>query len=104
MSNLKLSKLQAFPIGVPDFSSIIEDNLFFVDKTEKLGALVSQYRRVFFSRPRRMGKTTLCSMLEELFTHGDSDKFGQGWSRQTPSHGVPCLIAGRCCFLVSTKL
>ena len=28
----------------------------------------------------------------------------QGWSRQTPSHGVPCLIAGRCCFLVSTKL
>lgn len=76
MSNLKLSKLQAFPIGVPDFSSIIEDNLFFVDKTEKLGALVSQYRRVFFSRPRRMGKTTLCSMLEELFTHGDSDKFG----------------------------
>lgn len=72
---MRLSKLQTFPLGVPDFSSIIEDDLFFVDKTEKLGALVSIYRRVFFSRPRRMGKTTLCSTLEELFARGDSDKF-----------------------------
>ena len=71
----ELSNLQAFPLGLSDFNSIRADDLFFVDKTAKLGALVSNYRRVFFSRPRRMGKTTLCSTLEELFAHGDSDKF-----------------------------
>ena len=71
----ELSNLQTFPLGLSDFNAIRANDRFFVDKTEKLGALVSQYSRVFFSRPRRMGKTTLCSTLAELFAHGDSDKF-----------------------------
>ena len=71
----ELSNLQTFPLGLSDFNAIRANDRFFVDKTEKLGALVSQYSRVFFARPRRMGKTTLCSTLAELFAHGDSDKF-----------------------------
>ena len=31
---------------------------------------------VFFSRPRCMGKTTLCSMLQELFAHGTQNFAG----------------------------
>ena len=67
--------LQQFPLGVPSWDSFRRDNLFFVDKTALLGSLVTSFRRVFISRPRRMGKTTLCSTLAELFAHGDSDKF-----------------------------
>ena len=67
--------LQQFPLGVPSWNSFRRDNLFFVDKTALLGSLVTSFRRVFISRPRRMGKTTLCSTLAELFAHGDSDKF-----------------------------
>ncbi len=63
--------LLPFPIGMPNWQTIREDKRFFVDKTEKLSFLVQNCSRIFFSRPRRMGKTSLCSTLEELFSHGD---------------------------------
>ena len=53
--------------------AIREDKRFFVDKTEKLSFLVQNCPRVFFSRPRRMGKTSLCYTLEELFAYGDQN-------------------------------
>ena len=59
------------PLGVSSWRKLIDQNKLIVDKTAKLGVLVSLFDFVFFSRPRRMGKTTLCSMLRELFTHGD---------------------------------
>lgn len=62
-------KLKDLPIGMSDWSDIRQDGLFFVDKTAKLSSLVAK-RKVFLSRPRRMGKSMLCSMLEDLFTNG----------------------------------
>lgn len=64
------SRLKKLPIGISDWNAIREQNLFYVDKTAKLAALVSDQRKVFFARPDGMGKTLLCSMLKELFTHG----------------------------------
>ena len=52
--------LRKFPLGVPSWDSIRRRNLFFVDKTAKLDSLVTDFSRVFISRPRRMGKTSLC--------------------------------------------
>ena len=67
--------LRKFPLGVPSWDSIRRRNLFFVDKTAKLDSLVTDFSRVFISRPRRMGKTSLCLTLAELFANGDSEKF-----------------------------
>ncbi|MBU3843512.1 MAG: AAA family ATPase [Candidatus Anaerobiospirillum pullicola] len=75
MTYLLTNQLRKFPLGVPNWNAIRQQNLFFVDKTAKLGSLVNDFRRVFISRPPRMGKTTLCSTLAELFAHGDSEKF-----------------------------
>lgn len=66
-------KLKPLPVGIADWNSIREQNLFYVDKTASLEALVSDKRKIFISRPRRMGKTLLCSMLKELFTNGDKN-------------------------------
>lgn len=63
--------LKPIPLSVSSWSNLVEQNKLIVDKTAKLGQLVTFFDYVFFSRPRRMGKTTLCSMLQELFTHGD---------------------------------
>ncbi len=63
--------LQEIPLGVSewgDFADVHSDYVF-VDKTAKLADLVRK-KKVFIARPRRMGKTTLCSMLEELFSNG----------------------------------
>ena len=66
--------LRYLPIGVSDWSDINVPDTFFVDKTQKLLKLVSgKPNKIFLSRPRRMGKSTLVSMIEELFTNGDKN-------------------------------
>ena len=66
--------LRYLPIGVSDWSDINVPDTFFVDKTQKLLKLVSDKpNKIFLSRPRRMGKSTLVSMIEDLFTNGDKN-------------------------------
>jgi hypothetical protein len=63
------------PIGIQDFVSIREDNYLYVDKTSLVHRLVQEGKVYFLSRPRRFGKSLLCSTLgaylegkKELFT------------------------------------
>ena len=65
--------LKPIPLGVSSWLKMVRRNKLTVDKTAKLGLLVNFFDFVFFARPRRMGKTILCSMLQELFTHGDKN-------------------------------
>ena len=56
------------PIGIQDFVSIREDGFVYVDKTARIHELISGSGRAFFlSRPRRFGKSLLCSTLEAIF-------------------------------------
>ncbi|MDR1251348.1 MAG: ATP-binding protein [Treponema sp.] len=56
------------PIGIQDFVSIREDGFVYVDKTARIHDLVTGSGRYFFlSRPRRFGKSLLCSTLGALF-------------------------------------
>ncbi len=66
-----LKALPKIPLGVSHWDMLTDSNFLIVDKTAKIADLVA-CPLVFFARPRRMGKSTLCSMLEELFTHGTS--------------------------------
>ena len=65
-------KLQEITIGNSDFKDVIDSGTLFVDKTVKLADLAKK-KKVFFARPRRLGKTMMLSMLEELFSHGAKD-------------------------------
>ena len=60
--------LQDLPIGISDWEYIQGKNLFFVDKSAKILELIAKPRKVFFARPRRMGKTSLISRIEAYFT------------------------------------
>lgn len=64
-----MAELKHIVCGLSDLSMIRKTQYLFVDKTAKLQELV-ELRKVFLARPRRMGKTTLVSMLQELFTNG----------------------------------
>lgn len=68
MSEQIEQNLQDFPIGISDWEYIQGKNLFFVDKSAKILKLIAKPRKVFLSRPRRMGKTTLISHIKEYFT------------------------------------
>ena len=73
MSEQNLPKLKVLPFGTSDWPDLRLKNKFFVDKTAKLRDLVTIYDKVFISRPRRMGKSMLISMLADLFTNGDKN-------------------------------
>jgi hypothetical protein len=64
------------PIGIQDFVSIRQEAYVYVDKTARIHKLITGSGRVFFlSRPRRFGKSLLCSTLGALF-EGRRDLFG----------------------------
>ncbi|GHU03363.1 ATPase AAA [Spirochaetia bacterium] len=65
------------PIGIQDFPKIREGGFSYVDKTERIHDLISGSGGCFFlSRPRRFGKSLLCSTLGAIF-EGRRELFGE---------------------------
>ena len=62
-----------YPIGTQTFSTIIEENMVYVDKTDLVYNL-AQKHVCFLCRPRRFGKSLLISTLESYFK-GDKELF-----------------------------
>jgi hypothetical protein len=63
------------PIGIQDFSKIRDGGYCYVDKTERIHDLLTGSGSQFFlSRPRRFGKSLLCSTLGAIF-EGKRDLF-----------------------------
>jgi hypothetical protein len=61
-------RLSPLPIGNQDFTDIRENGFCYVDKTERIYQMITSGPKVcFLSRPRRFGKSLLCSTLEAIF-------------------------------------
>ena len=73
--NLTMEKqLKRLPTGIQTFSEIIENGCLYVDKTALIYQLTHNHKYVFLSRPRRFGKSVLCSTLKSYF-EGRRDLF-----------------------------
>lgn len=83
-----------FPVGVQDFEKIMTDGFVYVDKTEYIYNLANNYGdALFLSRPRRFGKSLLCSTLrhyfqghKELFKGLAIDKLEKNWTEYPVFH------------------
>ncbi|MBD5196490.1 MAG: ATP-binding protein [Bacteroidales bacterium] len=62
-----MAKLR-YPIGIQTFSSIINGNYSYVDKTMFIPKLLDAAKYIFLSRPRRFGKSLTLSMLHSYFS------------------------------------
>lgn len=63
------------PIGIENFSELIEDGYYFVDKTRFIMQLIDYHSKAaLLTRPRRFGKTLTLRMLEYFFSIKHSDK------------------------------
>ena len=60
--------------GVQTFWKLRDDYDVYVDKTKHIYDIASRYNMVFLARPRRFGKSLLCSTFEVLFS-GQKDQF-----------------------------
>ena len=56
-----------YPVGIQSFSSIIEEDYVYVDKTHLIANLITEGKYIFLSRPRRFGKSLLLSTIHAFF-------------------------------------
>ena len=59
--------MQKLPIGIQNFEKLRGSDYLYVDKTEVIYNLVHDASVYFLSRPRRFGKSLLCSTLKAYF-------------------------------------
>ena len=82
-------QVKQVPYGVADFVTVIEQNLYYVDKSMFIPELEKQPRNLFFIRPRRFGKSIFLSMLYSYYDCTQSHKFqslfGNLWIGQHPT-------------------
>ncbi len=82
-------KVKELPYGVQDFITIVEQNIYYVDKTIYIPELEKEARNLFFIRPRRFGKSVLLSMLHAYYDCRTKDKFeewfGNLWIGKHPT-------------------
>lgn len=74
------------PVGIESFYEIIQQNFYYVDKTQMIADLLYNWGKVnLFTRPRRFGKSLNVSMLKAFFEIGcDKTLFeGLAISRET---------------------
>ena len=64
-----------FPYGISDFGKIIDDKLFYQDRTHLIPVLEEAGYQLLFLRPRRFGKSLLLSMLEHYYDLRKADQF-----------------------------
>jgi hypothetical protein len=60
--------MKPLPVGLQVFENIREANTLYVDKTARILDMITSLKNLYFlSRPRRFGKTLLCSTLHAIF-------------------------------------
>ena len=86
-------QIKQVPYGVADFATVMEQDLYYVDKTMFIPDIERQPRNLFFIRPRRFGKSIFLSMLYSYYDCLQKEKFeklfGSLWigSHPTPLQG-----------------
>ena len=75
--NMEQNAVKEVPYGISDFVTIVEQNIYYVDKTMYIPMLEKQARNLFFIRPRRFGKSVFLGMLHAYYDIHTKEKFQQ---------------------------
>ena len=68
MSKNTICDPDLLPVGLQGFANIIKSHMLYVDKTDLIFKIAKQRSPIFFSRPRRFGKSLLVNTLSCLFS------------------------------------
>ena len=70
-----METVKQIPYGVADFESVIDRDLYYVDKTMYLTELEKQPDTLIFIRPRRFGKSLFISMMRAYYDKSKAKDF-----------------------------
>ena len=66
-----MEKRKRLPVGVDHFKKIRQQGFYYIDKTNLIKELITNWGEVnLFTRPRRFGKSLIMSMLQSFFEIG----------------------------------
>lgn len=84
-----MEEVKRIPYGVANFVEVVEQNMYYVDKTMYLPLLEEQPSNLFFIRPRRFGKSIFLNMLRAYYDISQKEKFekrfGNLWIGSRPT-------------------
>ncbi|KKQ32643.1 MAG: hypothetical protein US49_C0006G0094 [candidate division TM6 bacterium GW2011_GWF2_37_49] len=80
-----MEQFKKLPVDLSSFSTMINENYLYVDKTKIIYEIISRGRCFFLARPRRFGKSLLVSTLKEIFL-GNKDLFKDLWIGKNASY------------------
>ncbi len=68
--------MQKLPYGISNYEELIEDDYYYIDKTEYIEKIENlAEKRIMFLRPRKFGKTLFTSTLENYYDVAKANKF-----------------------------
>lgn len=74
-----MEKKKRLPVGIEDFADIRTEDFYYIDKTNLIEDLTSNWGKVnLFTRPRRFGKSLNMSMLRHFFEIGGDKSLFDG--------------------------
>lgn len=76
-------ELKPLPLGTSAINTILENNFVYIDKTRIIYDMIKNPNKFFLSRPRRFGKSTLLSTINEIFA-GNKELFKEQWIYTSP--------------------
>jgi len=71
----KKEPMKLLPVSVNDYVRLRDRNYYFVDKTKYISTLENTSDFLFFTRPRRFGKSLFVSMLKEYYDILAQDRY-----------------------------
>ena len=71
------ASVKKLPYGISSFPDLIDQNMYYVDKTMYLPLLERQPNNLFLIRPRRFGKSLFLSMLRSYYDLSQKDRFAE---------------------------
>ena len=86
--------MRLFTAGIADFESIRQDGRIYVDKTDLIFKLTRESKFVFLSRPRRFGKSLLCSTFKN--SNVGRKALSKAWlspNWRRTGNSIPCCIS-----------
>ena len=91
--------MHKFPYGLSDFASLITEDYFYIDRTDRIPLLEQAGKQLLFLRPRRFGKSLLLDMLANYYDLAKADEFEALFGNlkigrdPTPSHNGYFVMA-----------
>lgn len=83
---------KGIPYGISDFSRLIDQNYYYVDKTHFIPQIEEIANYLFLIRPRRFGKSVFLTMMRAYYDISQKDRFEERFIHSAHSFAMDFCV------------